>query len=610
LPKIEVVAYIVAKTDGVPLYVEELTKMLLESPLLHEGTDRYTLTGPLTSVAIPATLQDTLMARLDRLPTVWEVAQLGAVPGRKFACEMLQGLAGVEESTLPDGLEQLVGAELLYQRGRPPSATYIFEHALVQEAAYQSLLRRTRQHYHQQVAELLETRFPNLVQTEPELVAYHYTEAGYLAQAIPYWQRAGQQARQRSANLEAVQHLTTALTLLAKLPETPVRAQQELDLQIARGPAVMATKGHAAPEVEQIYERARTKRAPVDNIPRLVPGLWGLCWFYRGRGALQTAQELGEQLYLAQREAEPTHVLEAHNALGGTLFYLGEYANARTCLEQGSTLIDPTMERDLALRHGTAPGVLCLAYAARTLWCLGSPAQAVQRSQEALALTQELAHPNSLAVARLLAAILHHCRRETSTVQTQAEALLALATTQRLPMYVGLGTCLRGRALAVQGQAATGMEQRSQGMSAVLATGQPLSQPFHLVSLAEAAGYAGLPEEGLRLLAEALAMLEAREQGELLAEAHRLQGVLLLRQAVLDMARAEACFQQALAITHRQQAKSWELRAAVSLSRLWQPQGKRDEACTLLVSVYGWFTEGFDTADLQEAKVLLEELGG
>jgi predicted ATPase len=583
----EVVAYIVAKTDGVPLYVEELTKTLLESPLLHEDTDRYTLTGPLTSVAIPATLQDTLMARLDRLPTVREVAQLGAVLGREFAYEMLQALAVVEEERLQAGLVQLVGAELLYQRGRPPRATYIFKHALVHDAAYQSILRRTRQYYHQRVAELLETRFSDLVQTEPELVAHHYTEAGCTEQAIPYWQRAGQQALQRSANLEAVRHLTTALELLATLPETLVRARQELDLQLALGSALRVTKGLASLEVEQTYARARALCTQVGDTPQLFPTLRGLCAFYQGRGALLTAQEVGEQLVrLAERAADPIRRLEAHDSLGTILVHLGDYAAARTHLEQGITLTDPTVQRALALRFGSAPGVRCLAQAANTLWSLGYPAQAVRRSQEALA--QALAHPLSLALAQHWVASLHYRRHEVSALRAQAEALLTLATAQRFPVWVGNGTCWQGYALAMQGEDVAGLAQLRQGLAAMVSLGQ----------------------EGLRLLAEALEVFKATGYGDLLAEAYRLRGELLLRQSVPDETQSEACFQQSLAIARRQQAKSWELRAAVSLSRLWQQQGKPDDARALLAPIYAWFTEGFDTADLQDAKALLEELGG
>jgi predicted ATPase len=478
----------------------------------------------------------------------------------------------------------------------------------VQEAAYQSLLRRTRQHYHQQVAELMERRFPDLIEMEPELVAHHYTEAGCLAQAIPYWQRVGQQALQRSANLEAVRHLTTALKLLATLPETSARAQQELALQIALGPALLATKG-PAPEVEQTYARARALCTQVGDTSQLLPTLLGLCRFYRSQGALPTALELGEQLMqLAEHTADPTYRLDAHEALGDILFYLGDYAAAWTHYEQGITLIDPMTQRAQALRQGQASGVRCLGMGANTLWCLGSPAQAVQRIQEALALAQELAHPFSLAYAQHFAAFLHHCRRDALAVQAQSDTLLALAIEHGFPVWIGFGTCWRGWALAMQGQGEVGLEQLRQGMAAVLATGQELIRPLGLVLLAETAGQGGQVEDGLRLLAEALTMLETNGQGYLLAEAYQLQGTLLLRQAAPDAVQAEACFQRVLALARRQQARSWELRAAVSLSRLWQPQGKRAEARALLAPIYAWFTEGFDTADLQEAKALLAEI--
>ena len=255
-----------------------------------------------------------------------------------------------------------------------------------------------------------------------------------------------------------------------------------------------------------------------------------------------------------------------------------------------------------------APGVRCLAVAANALWCLGYPAQAVRQSQEALALAQELAHPYSLGVAQYFAAWLHSRRREVPAIQAQAEALLTLATAQGFPLHVGQGTCWRGWALAMQGEGEAGLVQLRHGLAAVLATGQEVQRPLCLFLLAEAAGQVGQVEEGLRLLAEVLTALEAGEQGDLLAEAYRLQGPLLLRQAAPDTAQAEACFQQALTIARRQQAKSWELRAAMSLIRLWQQQGKRAEAHQLLAPVYGWFTEGFDTTDLQEAKALLDEL--
>jgi class 3 adenylate cyclase/predicted ATPase len=605
----EVVQQVVTKTDGVPLFVEELVKMILESGLVWEEDDRYVLTGPLPPLAIPSTLHDSLMARLDRLSTARELAQLGAVLGREFAYDLLQAVAPVDETTLQQGLAQLVEAELVYQRGLPPRSRYTFKHALIQDTAYQSLLRSTRQQYHQRIAQVLVAHFPEMAETQPELVAHHYTEAGLSAQAVPYWQRAGEQALLRSANPEAVQHLTKGLELLGTLPETPTRAQQELDLLIALGPALVATKGSAAPEVEQTYARARELCAQVGQTPQLFPTLWGLCRFYYGRGVLLTARELGEQLYqLAQREAAPMPRLEAHDVLGGTLFYLGEYPAARMHFDQGIALIDPVAQRALALRHGEAPGVRCLAFAAWTLWCLGYPAQAIRRGQEALTMAQELEHPHSLVAAQHFVAFLYHRCRDAPMVQAQADSLLNLATAQGFPFWVGMGRCWLGWALAMQGQGEAGMAQLHQGLAAVFATGQMLTRPFCLVLLAEAVGHADQVEEGLCLLVEAVTAFEATGRGDLLAEAHRLQGEFLLRQSAPDVAQAEACFQQALALARRQQAKSWELRAAMSLARLWQQQGKRAAAYELLAPVYGWFTEGFDTADLQEAKALLEAL--
>ncbi len=312
---------------------------------------------------------------------------------------------------------------------------------------------------------------------------------------------------------------------------------------------------------------------------------------------------------LAQHAAAtPMLRLAAHAVLGSTLFHQGEYADAWTHLEQCSALTDPTAQWALALRQGDAPGVGGLAHAAPTLWCLGYPAQAVRWSQEALAQARALAHPYSLAVTQFWAAYLHHHRREATAAQAQAEALLTLATAQGFALYVGYGTWLRGWALAMQGQGAAGLAQMHQGLAAILATGQMLARPRCLILLAEATGHTGQVTEGLRLLAEALTALEASGQGDLLAEAYRLQDELLLRQALPDASQAAACFQQALAVARRQQAKSWELRAALSLSRLWQHQGKRTEARELLAPIYGWFTEGFDTADLQEARALLTAL--
>jgi len=469
----EVVEQVVAKTDGVPLFVEELTKMVLESGLLQEREERYELTGPLPPLAIPATLQDSLMGRLDRLATVKALAQLGATLGREFAYDLLQAVAPWDEGSLRRGLHQLVEAEFLYQRGVPPQATFFFKHALIQDAAYQSLLRSTRQQYHQRIAQVLVERFSELAETQPELVAHHYTEAGVAVQAILYWQRAGERATERSAYAEAVSHLTTASDLLTTLPETRERSRQELVVQMTLGPALSATKGHAAPEVEQLYLRARALCERVGEPPQLFHVLWGLWYVYNYRGELQTARALGEQLLsLAQRLHDPDLLLEAHHALWASLFFVGELIAARSHLEQGLRLYEPQRHHaHAALYSGHDPGACCHWVAAAALWLLGYPDQAVASSQAALALAQQLAHPLSLALALFWAAMLHHMRREAPLTQAHAKAVLTIATDQEFPQQLAQATPLQGWALAESGQWEEGITQIHQGLAAYRATG-------------------------------------------------------------------------------------------------------------------------------------------
>src|SRR3989454_8394635 len=432
----EVVEQIVARTDGVPLFVEELTKMVLESDLLQEREECYELTGPLPPRAIPATLHDSLMARLDRLTTVKGLAQLGATLGREFSYELLQAVSPWDEATLHQGLHQLVEAEFLYQQGLPPHAMYLFKHALIQDTAYQSLLRSTRQQQHQRIARVLEARFPEIVATQPELVAYHYTEAGLSAQALPYWQRAGQRAIERSANLEAIGHLTKGLGVLDTLPDTPERLRQELDLQSSLGLAFMATKGYGAPEVVTAYARARELCQQIGEPAQLFPVLFGLLTFSTVQAEHQTARELAEQcLRLAQNLQDPALLLEAHLALGVSCFYLGEFLRARDHLEQGIALYDPHQHHALAFRYGGFdPAAWGLAYAGLTLWLLGFGDQARQRGDEALTLARDLAYSYNLARTLTWNTQLHQFRREWRVVRELAEAAITLATEQRFAL--------------------------------------------------------------------------------------------------------------------------------------------------------------------------------
>ncbi|MBI3800081.1 MAG: AAA family ATPase [Deltaproteobacteria bacterium] len=624
----EVQQQIVSKTDRVPLFVEELTKMVLESGLVQETDGHYELTGPLPPLAIPATLQDSLMARLDRLATGKEVAQMGATLGREFSYEVLQAISPVDEDNLQQALARLVEAEVLYQRGIPPQARYVFKHALIQDAAYQSLLKSTRQQHHRQIAQVLEERFPETVETQPELEAHHYTEAGLIAQAIPYWQRAGQRAVQRSANSEAISHLTKALEVLKTLPDTPERTQQELDLQIVLGPALIAIKGWAAPEVEKTYTRARELCQQVGETPQLFPVLWGLWVFHDVRAKFQKSHELGEQLLtLAQSVQDPALLLEAHVALAYTLHFLGEFIPAREHSEQGVALYDLQQHRALTFLYGGVdPGMASYALTAQALWSLGYPAQALKRSHEAIILARELSHPHSLAFALGLGARVHQFCRERQAAQEQTEAAMTLSTEQGLPFWLAWGTIVRGWALAEQGQEQEGIAQIRQGLAAYRATGAEGWRSYFLVLLAEAYEKVGQTEEGLAVLVEALAAVDNSGERMCEAELYRLKGQLTLKQSGVRspasevpntqhptpstqaQAAAEACFLKAIEIARQQQAKSWELRASTSLARLWQSQAKIREAHEMLSEIYHWFTEGFDTKDLQEAKVLLAAL--
>jgi TOMM system kinase/cyclase fusion protein len=629
-----VVEQVVAKTDGVPLFVEELTKMVLESGLLQERAERYELTGPLPPLAIPATLQDSLTARLDRLATVKGVAQLGATLGREFTYALLQAISPVDETALQQALGQLVAAELLYQRGAPPQATYRFKHALIQEAAYQSLLRSTRQRSHQRIAQVLEAQFPETAETQPELLAQHYTEASLLGQAIPYWQRAGQRAIQRSAHVEAINHLAKSLDLLNTLPDTQERRRQELELQLALGPALMVTRGFAAAEVAATYARARQLCEQLGEREQLFSVLFGLWRSAHARAQLPRARELGEQLLsLATCQGDPGLLVEAHGALGQTLCIQGELTLAREHLQQVVALYEPQRYTALAFRVGYDPGVYARAVEGWVLWLLGYPAQALRRSHDALTLAQEQSHPFTLALTLVTVAVLQQLRQEREATLAHVKASVMLSTAHEFPYLRAVGTVMQGWGLARGGQVAEGMAQMRQGLAASRATGAELLRSYLLALLAEACGSGGQIEAGLGALEEALAAAENHGERFYEAELYRLKGELWLWKSVgagfnaapteiwqgsaasvgatgqsALQREAEACFQRALDIAHRQGAKSLGLRAAMSLSRLWQQQGKHAEARALLAPIYSWFTEGFDTADLQEAKALLEEL--
>jgi predicted ATPase len=456
---------------------------------------------------------------------------------------------------------------------------------------------------------VLEKNFPYTVETQPELLAHHYTEAGVNEQAVGYWHQAGKRATQRYANVEAMHYLTKGLEVLMTLPDSLERSRQELDIQIALGPVFMSVKGFASLDTERAYARARELCQQLGETSQFFPMLYGLFRFHMVRAELQRTRELAEQLFsLAQRLQDPALLLEAHRVMGQTMFWLGEMAPARAHSEQGMALYDPQKHRSHALVYGQDPGVACRSFAAWPIWMLGYPDHALHCINEALSQSQELNHPFSLAFALNLAAVLHQFRREAQAVQKHAQALITLSTEQGFPHWLAYGMIFRGWALALRGDRAEGIAQVRQGLVAYRGTGAELHRPYFLSLLAGAYGEAGQQEEGLTLLSEALAIVDKTGERNWEAELHRRKGELLLMQQGQNVGEVEECFRQALNIARRQQAKSLELRAAMSLSRLWQHQGKQEEARQVLANIYGWFTEGFDTADLKEAKFLLDEL--
>jgi predicted ATPase len=603
---------IVDKTDGIPLFVEELTKHVVESKWLLDAGECYQLTSPLPPLAIPETLQDSLMARLDRLASVKAVAQLGAATGREFSYALLRAVSPLSDTALQEALGQLLDAGLISQRGSGSDSIYSFKHALIQDAAYASMLRRTRQQVHQQIAQVLATQFPETVETQPELVAHHYTEADCHQEAVVYWQRAGERASATSAYVEAVAHFQKGLDILQPLPATTEQAERELALQLGLGASLIVSQGWTAPVVEHAYVRAYELCQQLGEPPALIRVLQGLRRLYalRGdRGATHKARELGEQLLaLAQRQNDPVLLQEAHWALGQTLFYLGELHATRSHLEHSSAAYTPQPLTSQTSRDQAGTQIACLFYTDLVLWMLGYPDQALRASYDGLALAQELSHPFTLAFAFEEVAMLHQCRREVQATRQQTEAMMALANEQGFPVFAPVETILRAWTLTMEGEWHEAIAQIQQAMAALRAGIDNSDWALHYAQLAEAYGAVGQPEEGLRSVAEALALIEQTGFRVYEPELHRVQGELLLQQAGSDVSQVEACFHQALDVARRQQAKSWELRAATSLARLWQAQGKRQDAYDLLAPVYGWFTEGFDTADLQEAMALLEEL--
>jgi class 3 adenylate cyclase/predicted ATPase len=599
---------LIRRTEGNPFFLEETVRTLVETKVLTGERGNYTLAKPIGSTQLPATVQAILAARIDRLtPEEKRLLQSAAVIGKDVPFTLLQAIADQSDEELRRRVAHLQAAEFLYETSLFPDLEYTFKHALTHEVAYGSLLQERRRAIHGRIVEVLESVYSGRSDEQAEHLAHHAVRGAEWGKAVTYLHQAGRKAAARSANLEAIHYFQQALEALEHLPEDRQIIEQAIAIRIDLGPALRTIKRASAPEVEQTYTQAQELCQRLGDTPQLFPVLWGLCRVYHSRGELHKARELGEQLFsLALRMKDPALILEAHHTQWSTFFSLGELRYAREHFEQGHALYDPRRHRQHAFLYaGHDPGVCCGTHAARTLWLQGYPDQALGKSQDALGLARELSHPFSLAFALLWAAIVHHHRGEWRAVEERVGEGLTLATEQGFPRWMALGNFLRGRLMVEHGQVEEGIAQLRQGLAARATVEE--QQPF-VTYLAHAYGEAGEAQAGLSVVAEALAIARKNGSRPYEAELHRVKGELLLRQKVPDAEEAQACFQKAVEVARSQEAKSLELRAVMSLSRLWQSQGKKDEARQALADIYDWFTEGFDTSDLKSAKALLEEL--
>ena len=649
----EVLTRIIEMTEGVPLFVEELTQMMLENVSglqtpptseVSDGTDPHSQT-----MEVPVTLQDLLTARLDELGAAKEIVQLGATLGREWTAELLHEIASgidlenrlfTDFASLKGELNKLVNAYILNRNQVADNQLrYTFRHPLLRETAYQSLLRSRRQQYHQQIAEVLQGGGG----FQPELVAHHYTEAGLPEKAIDYWHRAGQRALERSANVEGIRHITQGLAALEELStnasarELEATAQRELELQTILGSALIATNGYAAPEVEVAYTRARelletleskeptlegNTDSSLDRIKDLrFPILFGLWLSHLVRGRFLSARELGEQCFvIAKQVGDPAFEVEAHRALGATLYYLSEFKDALAHLEAGIELYQPQHHPVPTFLHFVAdPGMTLLAYSAPLLWCLGYPLQAEERLAEAARIGRDRSHPFSDAVLLHFKAVLYQHQDEVEEVETTATQMLQICQEHGFSLWEAAATVMKGWALTELNHSEEGIAMIRKGIAAWEKTRAELQLPLFLALLAQAYQRAGQYTLALQTLDSALSVVTRTGERAYDAELTRRKGELCLvlgketeivggKDTTSTVVKAESYFQEALAIARRQGAKSWELRAALSLSELWCTQDRCREAYNLLRPIYLWFSEGFDTKDLRQAKHLLKKL--
>jgi class 3 adenylate cyclase/predicted ATPase len=611
----DVMAEIVERTDGIPLFVEEMTKAVLEAE--NEGAGRRTVAAvPSPALAVPASLHASLMARLDRLGPAKEVAQIGSVIGREFSQALLASVALKSEAELGSALDRLIQAGLLFRQGAPPQASYLFKHALVRDAAYGTLLREPRRALHARIAESLERQFGQIAESQPQILARHCTEAGLIEKAAALWGKAGRLSLDRSALVEAAEQITRALAQLSALPATPALRREQIKLQVSLANALMHTKGYGAPDTKEaldqaplLIERAETLGEPLEDPLLLFSILYGFWVANYVAFSGDVVRELATQfLTFAEKQGATVPLMIGHRLMGISLLHMGEIAQARTHLDLALALYDPVAHRPLATRFGQDVSVAILSWRPLALWLLGYPDASRADIGHVLKDAREINQTATLMYALNNTAITQICGRDYATADAQLDEVAALADQKGAVFWKAYGTTMQGCVLALTSNASRAVQMLTSAIIAVRSTGATVFTPLWLSCLAIAYAELGKFNDAWRSIGEAMMAIETTKEKWLEADIQRIAGEIALMLPEPDAAKAEAYFERALAVARAQQTKSWELRAAMSLARLWRDQGKRDVARALLAPVYGWFTEGFDTLDLKEAKALLDAL--
>ena len=612
----DVMAEIIERTDGIPLFVEEMTKAVLEAE--SEGEARRTAAAvPSPALAVPASLHASLMARLDRLGPAKEVAQIGAAIGREFSHALLAAVVRKPEAELGSALERLVAAGLLFRQGVPPHATYLFKHALVQDAAYSTLLREPRRALHARIAEILGSQFADIAERQPELLARHCTEAGQIEKAAGLWGKAGQRSLERSALVEAAEQLTRALTQIAVLPVTPALRREQINLQVALINPLMHVKGYAAPETKAAVERARllieqakalgeTLEDPL-MLFSVLYGFWAVNYIaFNGDPVRELATQF---LALAEKQRATIPLMIGHRLMGTSLLFTGDIGEGRVHYNRAIALYDPAAHRPLAMRFGQDVRVSTLSFRSLALWALGYPEAALADVAHALKDAREIGQAVTLMYALTATSLTHAYCGNYAATNAQSDEIVALADDKGAVLWKAFGALNQGCALAMTGKASDAVQIITSGIAVWRSTGATVWTPLFQSHLASAYAELGQLDDALRCIGEAMTTVETTRERWYEADVHRIAGEIALKSPKADAAKAETYFERALAVSRAQQAKSWELRAAMSMARLWRDQGKRRQARDLLAPVYGWFTEGFDTLDLKEARALLDTQG-